>query len=306
MAEQVESVEQTLAAFIFENGEASRRFLKTVEKIDEMDHNVRIVDAAIADRTKLGRVKVHQTTDRGAVKGGVRGGTIGVVVGTILLGPAGAVVGGAAGGVLAGLHNRFHDIGVDDKFMREVAQQMAKGGSALFVLYEGSWSASIGLIEDAVKTEGAYLIDSTLPATTAAALQQLIAPAIEELGGEDVVADYEVDTEAGAEAAGQQRRPAPTKPTTSPRILGVEPESADGPAGGGESPPTRASRPRANPTFVASSGTPAAPSRRTSTRGPCRHRSPPMATGPGSRPSWRRASPNRSSRPRRRRPSPMT
>jgi predicted flap endonuclease-1-like 5' DNA nuclease len=222
MAEQVESVEQILVAFVFENGEASRRFLKTVEKVDELDHNVRIVDAAIADRTKLGRVKVHQTKDRGAMKGGVRGGTIGVVVGTILLGPAGAVVGGAAGGVLAGLHNRFHDIGVDDTFMREVAKQMEKGGSALFVLYEGSWSGSIGIIEDAVRTEGAFLIQSTLPAETAAALQELVAPAVEELGGEDVVADYEVDTEEGAEAA-----TAPAEEVDDlTRILGVEPESA--------------------------------------------------------------------------------
>ncbi len=115
-------------------------------------------------------------------------------MGTILLGPAGAVVGGAAGGLLAGLHNRFHDIGVDDKFMREVAKEMEKGRSALFVLYEGDWSASIGLIETAVKNEGALLVQSTLPAETAAALQQLVAPAVEELGGEDVVADYEVDT----------------------------------------------------------------------------------------------------------------
>ena len=147
-----------------------------------MDRNVRIVDAAIADRTKQGRVKIHQTEDRGGAKGGVRGGTIGVVVGAILLGPAGAVVGGAAGGILAGLHNRFHDIGVDDKFMREVAKEMEKGRSALFVLYEGRWAASIGLVEDAVKLEGALLIQSTLPAETAAALQQLVAPAVEELG----------------------------------------------------------------------------------------------------------------------------
>jgi uncharacterized membrane protein len=138
MAEQAEQAEQTLAAFMFEDGEASRRFLKTIDKIDEMDRNVRIVDAAVVDRTKQGRVKVHQTEDRGAAKGAARGGTIGVVVGAIVLGPVGAVVGGAAGGVLAGLHDRFHDIGVDDKFMRDVAKEMEKGRSALFVLYEGA------------------------------------------------------------------------------------------------------------------------------------------------------------------------
>jgi predicted flap endonuclease-1-like 5' DNA nuclease len=222
MAEQAEQAEQTLAAFMFENGEASRRFLKTVEKIDEMDRNVRIVDAAVVDRTKQGRVKVHQTEDRGGAKGAARGGTIGVVVGAILLGPAGAVVGGAAGGILAGLHNRFHDIGVDDKFMRDVAKEMEKGRSALFVLYEGRWAASIGLVEDAVKAEGALLIQSTLPAETAAALQQLVAPAVEELGGEDVVADYEVET---IEAAAEEPTGAEEVDDLT-RILGVEPETA--------------------------------------------------------------------------------
>jgi predicted flap endonuclease-1-like 5' DNA nuclease len=224
VAEQAEQAEQTLAAFLFENGEASRRFLTTVEKIDEMDRDVRIVDAAIADRTRQGRVKVHQTEDRGGAKGGVRGGTIGVVVGAILLGPAGAVVGGAAGGILAGLHNRFHDIGVDDKFMREVAKEMEKGRSALFVLYEGRWAASIGLVEEAVKAEGALLIQSTLPAETAAALQQLVAPAVEELGGEDVVADYEVDT---VEEAADAPEPAGAEDVDDlTRILGIEPETA--------------------------------------------------------------------------------
>jgi predicted flap endonuclease-1-like 5' DNA nuclease len=224
MAEQAEQAEQTLAAFMFEDGEASRRFLKTIDKIDEMDRNVRIVDAAVVDRTKQGRVKVHQTEDRGAAKGAARGGTIGVVVGAIVLGPVGAVVGGAAGGVLAGLHDRFHDIGVDDKFMRDVAKEMEKGRSALFVLYEGRWAASIGLVEDAVKAEGALLIQSTLPAETAAALQQLVTPAVEELGGEDVVADYEVDAVETAEEATESAEAEDVDDLT--RILGVEPGTA--------------------------------------------------------------------------------
>jgi predicted flap endonuclease-1-like 5' DNA nuclease len=105
--------------------------------------------------------------------------------------------------------------------MREVAKEMEKGRSALFVLYEGRWAASIGLVEDAVKLEGALLIQSTLPAETAAALQQLVAPAVEELGGEEVVADYEVDTEAGAEPAAGAAEEADDLT----RILGVDPAS---------------------------------------------------------------------------------
>ena len=141
---------QTLAAFVLDSGKQSRRLLKRIQEIDAVDPNVKIVDAAIADRTRF-RVKVHQTVDLGGAKGAVRGAVLGVIVGAILLGPAGAVVGGAAGGVLNGLHNRFHDIGIDDKFMREVTKEVEKGKSALFVLYEGNWARSIGMIEEAIR-----------------------------------------------------------------------------------------------------------------------------------------------------------
>ena len=153
---------QTLAAFVLDTGKQSRRLLKRIQEIDEVDPNVKIVDAAIADRSRF-RVKVHQTEDLGGAKGAVRGAGLGVIVGAIVLGPAGAVVGGAAGGVLNGLRNRLHDIGIDDKFMRQVTKELDHGKSALFILYEGNWAASIGMIEQAITTEKALLISSTLP-----------------------------------------------------------------------------------------------------------------------------------------------
>ena len=58
---------QTLAAFVLDTGKDARRFLKRIQEIDDVDANVKIVDAAIADRTRL-RVKVHQTTDSVAPK----------------------------------------------------------------------------------------------------------------------------------------------------------------------------------------------------------------------------------------------
>jgi predicted flap endonuclease-1-like 5' DNA nuclease len=193
--------DQTLAAFVLENGAAARRLLAEIEKVDAVDDNVQVVDAAIVEHTKRGRVKVHQTEDMGAMKGGFHGAAMGVVVGAIVAGPAGAVVGGAAGGLLHSLRSRFHDIGIDDKFMKQVASEIDKGKSALFVQYEGQWAASIGLIENAIKAENALLIQSTLPAETAAALRALVEPAVEVLGGEEVVADYEVQIEEAPEEA---------------------------------------------------------------------------------------------------------
>jgi predicted flap endonuclease-1-like 5' DNA nuclease len=194
----------TLAAFTVDNGDAARRLLKAVQRIDAANDNVQIVDAAVADRGRFGRISVHQTTDRGALKTGVRVGTLGVVVGAIVAGPAGAVAMGAAGSVLGGLRGGIHDTGIDDKFIRSVSKEIEKKKSALFVLYEGSWEHSIGLIEQAITDEHALLFNSTLPADKAAALQALVAPAVEALGGEEVVADYELEVAEAPEAAPEE------------------------------------------------------------------------------------------------------
>jgi predicted flap endonuclease-1-like 5' DNA nuclease len=69
------------------------------------------------------------------------------------------------------------------------------------VLYEGSWEHSIGLVEQAITDEHALLFNSTLPADKAAALQALVDPAVEALGGEEVVADYEREVAETPETA---------------------------------------------------------------------------------------------------------
>ena len=218
----VEQAEQTFAAFVLDQGSQAKSLLASIEKIDEVDADVHIVDAAIVDRTKRGRIKVHQTTDRGALKSGARGGTLGVIVGALVLGPAGAVVGGAAGSFLGSLRGKIHDTGINDKFMKEVAAEIEKGKSALFVQYEGNWSGSLGVVEQAIKEHNAMLFHSSLPADKARALQMLVVPAVEELGGEEALSDYEVDVEetvtseeaAAAEAADEvvAEAPAPEVP----------------------------------------------------------------------------------------------
>jgi predicted flap endonuclease-1-like 5' DNA nuclease len=223
-----ERPEQTLAVFVLDNDGAAKAFLKVVQKIDAADKNVTIVDAAIADRTKRrGKVKIHQTEDTGAMKGGLRGGAIGLIVGTIIAGPVAPLVWGAAGGLLGGLHNRFRDIGIDDKFMKQVGSEVEKGKSALFVLYEGDWSGSIGAIEDAIKANKALLIHSTLAPEAAAELKALVEPAAEEVGGEEVLADFEVETEPEEEPAA----PAPVieeaEPDDLTKISGIGPKASE-------------------------------------------------------------------------------
>jgi len=186
---------QTLAAFVVDNDGVAKRLLKKIQKIDKADQHVRIIDAATVHKARFGRVKVHQTMDTGGMKGGVRGASIGVIAGAIIAGPAGAAVAGAAGGILGGVHNRMRDVGINDKFMRDIGHQIEKGKSALFVMYEGVWEQSIGAIQDAIRADNALLITSTLPEDRAAALRALVLPVVEELGGEEVVEDFEVVVE---------------------------------------------------------------------------------------------------------------
>jgi uncharacterized membrane protein/predicted Fe-Mo cluster-binding NifX family protein len=236
-----EKGDQTLAVFLLDSGDAARRLLKAVEQIDKGDENVKIVDAAVADHHKRGRVTVKQTHDVSGRKGGFRGGSIGVIAGAVMLGPPGAVVGGALGATLSGLYARIRDIGIDDKLMRKVARDVDRGKSAVFVQYEGDWAASIDAVGEAIGAESGELIHSTLPADKAEALQALIAPAVDDLGGEETVADYEVevtlDTEAtpteeptasaDAPAAPSASDEVAAKPDDLTQLAGIGPKSAE-------------------------------------------------------------------------------
>ena len=219
-----EKSDRTLAVFLVDSGDGARRLLKAVEKIDEGDENVKILDAAVADHHKRGRVKVKQTHDVSGRKGGVRGGSIGVIAGAVMLGPPGAAIGGALGATFAGLYSRFRDIGIDDKLMRKVAHDVDRGKSAVFVQYEGDWAASSDAVGEAIRAEGGELIHSTLPADKAEALQALIAPAVDDLGGEETVTDYEVEVAPDTEATPVEESEAPAasappvEPTAPPEV----------------------------------------------------------------------------------------
>jgi predicted flap endonuclease-1-like 5' DNA nuclease len=229
--------DQTLAVFLVDNGDSARRLLKAVQKIDKGDKNVKIVDAAVADHHKRGRVTVKQTHDVSGKKGGVRGGSVGVIAGAVMLGPPGAAIGGAVGATLSGLYSRFRDVGIEDKFMRKVANDIDRGKSAVFVQYEGDWSASIEAVKVALRAEKGELIDSTLPSDKAAELQAIVAPAVDELGGAETVADYEVAIGPEDEAAPAEPAPAsapapakaakPAKVDDLTQLAGIGPKSAE-------------------------------------------------------------------------------
>lgn len=92
---------------------------------------VNMEDVVIATRNEKGKVHLHQTyslTSAGAWGGGFWGMLLGFLFMTPLLGAAiGAGVGALSG--------RFSDIGINDKFMKDITMSFRPGTSALFILF---------------------------------------------------------------------------------------------------------------------------------------------------------------------------
>ena len=96
----------------------------------QKDYLIDLEDAVVAVKNEKGKVKLHQAVNLTAA-GAVGGGFWGSLIGLIFLNPLlGAAVGAAAGAVSGALT----DVGIDDKFMKELAASMTPGSSVLFVL----------------------------------------------------------------------------------------------------------------------------------------------------------------------------
>jgi uncharacterized membrane protein len=96
----------------------------------QQEYLIEMEDAVVVTRSADGKVKLHQAVNLTAV--GAVGGTFwGALVGLIFLNPLlGAAVGAGAGA----LSGALSDVGVDDRFMKEVGASLENGGAAVFVL----------------------------------------------------------------------------------------------------------------------------------------------------------------------------
>jgi uncharacterized membrane protein len=96
----------------------------------QKEHLITLDDAAIVVRKEDGKPKVKQMTS--LVGAGALGGAFwGMLIGLLFFAPwLGLAIGAVTGAVAGGLT----DIGVDDKFIKEVGEQIEPGDSALFLL----------------------------------------------------------------------------------------------------------------------------------------------------------------------------
>jgi uncharacterized membrane protein len=99
---------------------------------------LQVKEAAVLVRDPQGKLDIREShhVTRGAVLGGLAGAVVGLIAG-----PVGWVtVGGAAVGALAA---RLRDSGFPDKRLREIAESLKPGTSALIVIVEQRWIVEV-------------------------------------------------------------------------------------------------------------------------------------------------------------------
>ena len=118
-----------LIVFTFDNETEAERMRDELVKMQKQQL-ISLEDAAVVIRRENGKVKVKQA--QSLVGAGALGGSFwGLLIGLLFWAPWLGLAIGAASGALAG---GMSDVGVDDKFIKEVGEDIEPGHSALFLL----------------------------------------------------------------------------------------------------------------------------------------------------------------------------
>jgi uncharacterized membrane protein len=119
----------TLVVIGYDNEFKAEEVRLTLRKLQK-EYLIDLEDAVVAVKDTKGKVKLHQAINLTAA-GAVGGGFWGSLIGLIFLNPLlGAAIGAAAGATSGALT----DVGINDKFMKDLAAAMTPGSSVLFVL----------------------------------------------------------------------------------------------------------------------------------------------------------------------------
>ncbi len=120
-----------LIVLAFPNLTGAQEALSVLSSLQKQEL-IKLADAATVVRKPDGKVKVKQAVD--LVGAGALGGAFwGMLIGLIFLVPWLGLAIGAISGAIAG---RYSDIGIDDKFIKEVGSSVEPGNSALFMMVE--------------------------------------------------------------------------------------------------------------------------------------------------------------------------
>jgi len=121
----------------FDGMSAAGEVLNKVRSL-KAQHLLELEDAVVVERDAEGVVHMKQAvnlTRLGAASGGLSGAFWGMLVGLLFLNPlAGMAIGAGAGAGAGALSGSLMDYGVNDDFVKKLAETIPNNSSALFVL----------------------------------------------------------------------------------------------------------------------------------------------------------------------------
>ena len=159
----------TLVVIEYEDKYKAEEVRLKLQKMQK-EYLIDMEDAVVAVKDDKGKVRLNQSINLTAL-GAVSGGFWGALIGLIFLNPLlGMAVGATAGAVSGALR----DVGIDDKFMKELAAGLPTGSSALFVLVRKSTPERV--LEE-IQGTGGKILRTSLNHEDEAKLQAALSPA---------------------------------------------------------------------------------------------------------------------------------
>jgi len=158
-----------LVVIVYPSQEKAEEVRKRLFELQK-EYIIKLVDAVIATRSTNGEIQLHQivnTTASGAVYGSFWGLLIGVLFLNPLLGAALGAAGGALGGALT-------DFGINDQFMKQLADSIHLGDAALFVLIK---EMTADKVLEQIKDYGGVVLKTSLTDANEQALRDALANA---------------------------------------------------------------------------------------------------------------------------------
>lgn len=156
-----------LVAIVFDSEQKAEEVRNKILGLQK-EYLIEIGDAAIATKMADGKVKLNQLMNTTAV--GAAGGSFwGLLIGVLFLNPILGVAAGAASGALAGA---LTDVGINDRFMKDLATEDLKPGEAvLFVLVK---KVTGDKVLERLKGVGGRVLQSSLDHTREEALRKAL------------------------------------------------------------------------------------------------------------------------------------
>ena len=160
----------SLVVIVYSSEEKAEEVRKRLFEL-QVEHLIKIGDAVIATKTKSGSVKLNQMMNLTAA-GAAAGSMWGLLIGVLFLNPLIGVAAGAASGALSGA---LTDVGINDPFMKKLAETIEPGSAALFVLVQ---EITTDKVVAAIKGYGGVVLKTSFDETKEQALRDALKSAV--------------------------------------------------------------------------------------------------------------------------------